>query len=339
MTTATVTQPTRHVRNATQTAKGATHVEPPYTSSVELIDADTAAKYLQKNSGNRRLRRATARYFAALMKKGAWVHSPDAIAFDELDRLINGQHRLTGIVLSGVPQWCTVVRGLSLDSFPHIDTGNRRGLEDVLHIMDVPLSHSVAPIAKRVASYVKAGYLNASIAGKGHNGSPGTALYADRADELEVATDLDGIGQAAEFAATLAKGGRRIGLTPTAIGFVCLLYRSWHPGIDSFLSRAANLTSDNRGDADPARRLSLRLLDSVQGLENERLSPSARVGYVVLAANADFRGKTLSKLQWTRKDHFPQPLVHVAPEWATRLGWDRPRGAKEESDDLGMEES
>lgn len=305
----------------------------PYKAAIELINADTASQYLQSNNGNRSIKKGAVAYFAALMEKGAWILSSDAIAFDKRGRLLNGQHRLTAVAMTGIAQHFVVVRGLDPSAFEHIDTGNRRGLDDVLDIMGVPHAKTTAAIAKRVATYAKAGYLTPSTAPFGRSSSAGGALFADRADELHVVMEFDEIPRAAELALGLAKGGRRLGITPTAIGFIYLLYKNWHPGIESFLQRTIAISPDSRGEGDPAKRLALRLLDGVQGLEVDSLSPAARIGYILLAANADFKGRQLSKLQWTHKDKYPQPLVHVATDWAKRLGWPAPKGAAETGED------
>lgn len=304
------------------------------TAAIEVVDAAKAAKYMRSNSGNRRIKKAAVNYFAALMRKGEWVLSTDAIGFDVDGKLLNGQHRLTAITLTEIAQPFLVVRGLTADAFQHIDTGNRRGLSDVLDIMGTKSANIVAALAKRVAFYTKAGYLNPTIAGSGQNSAPGQPMHADRADMLDVAAEIEEIQYATELATALQQKGRRLGVTPSMIGFVYLLYRSWHPGIEDFLQRSVGFTFDKRGESDPAHRLSMRLIDAISGLEVDRLSASARVGYMVIAANADFKGRTLSKLQWTHKDRFPQPLVHAAPEWAERLGWDAPRGVKEEGGEV-----
>ena len=53
---------------------------------------------------NRPLSKKTVKKYAEAMKKGGWVLNNDAICIDDSGALINGQHRLEAVIVSG----CTV---------------------------------------------------------------------------------------------------------------------------------------------------------------------------------------------------------------------------------------
>lgn len=87
------------------------------TSGFEWITPNQAAQWLtDHNLRNRKLRKSTARKYAQMMANGHWLPTGDAICFDTEDNLLNGQHRLEGIVQSGTKAYLLVVRGLPSES-------------------------------------------------------------------------------------------------------------------------------------------------------------------------------------------------------------------------------
>jgi len=89
-----------------------------------------AAEWLKLNSLNRPIRRQTVSKYASVMRSGQWVRSPEAIGFDVNGRLIDGQHRLTAVVESGVTVEFLVVRNLPVGVFDVIGQGPRRSSAD-----------------------------------------------------------------------------------------------------------------------------------------------------------------------------------------------------------------
>jgi len=74
---------------------------PKITSKVMDVTPDMAEKWLNDHNGlNRPFKNGLAEKYAASMAAGRWRLTPQGIAFDENDELMDGQHRLTGISLS-----------------------------------------------------------------------------------------------------------------------------------------------------------------------------------------------------------------------------------------------
>lgn len=72
-------------------------------SSIKNITPTQAKKWLDEtNIENRRMNPKRVHQYACDMASGAWVLSPQGIAFDDTERLIDGQNRLQAIVESGV---------------------------------------------------------------------------------------------------------------------------------------------------------------------------------------------------------------------------------------------
>lgn len=117
-------------------------VKPPRMStkmitSVENISPACATNYLTRNIKNRRLREATVRQFAREMEHGRWYLHHQGIAFNEDGDLIDGQHRLTAIILAGTSVPMNVTRGVrdnGTKAAHFIDIGNKRSIGDQLAI-------------------------------------------------------------------------------------------------------------------------------------------------------------------------------------------------------------
>jgi hypothetical protein len=100
-----------------------------------------AAKWLRNNFGNRPVRQDTVRAYARDMLNKVWVPTHQGIAFNDEDVLIDGQHRLKAVVLSG----CTIrfmvtfglpsqIAGHEMTTMDAVDRGNTRSVADQLVI-------------------------------------------------------------------------------------------------------------------------------------------------------------------------------------------------------------
>lgn len=79
---------------------------------IETISPTIAARYLQRNHGNRQLITAHVNALARDMRLGRWMLSPQPICFAEGGDLLNGQHRLNAVILADVSIEIPVVRNL-----------------------------------------------------------------------------------------------------------------------------------------------------------------------------------------------------------------------------------
>ena len=69
---------------------------------VVRVTPEIAARWLKNNGKNRNLSAVHAKRLAAVMAAGNWSLNGQTISFDDQGRLLDGQHRLTAVVLSGV---------------------------------------------------------------------------------------------------------------------------------------------------------------------------------------------------------------------------------------------
>ncbi len=68
---------------------------------IETISPAVARVYLEKNVGNRPKRAAVINGIARAIKANAWLLTHQGIAFDKEGRLVDGQHRLEGVIAAG----------------------------------------------------------------------------------------------------------------------------------------------------------------------------------------------------------------------------------------------
>lgn len=111
---------------------------------IEVIEPETAAKWLEKNDAGRRLRPSVVKAYAEEMTSGRWKINGETIKFSSDGRLLDGQHRLNACKDSGVPFASYVIRGVSDSAFDSIDIGRNRSGVDILNIMHVPYAAFVA---------------------------------------------------------------------------------------------------------------------------------------------------------------------------------------------------
>jgi hypothetical protein len=105
--------------------------------SLEIITPAKAAEYLTHNTGNRNLRVKASQKIARDIVTGKWQLTHQAIAFDRNGRLIDGQHRLSAIIIANMPVEMYVARydavmGDTL-AIP-IDEGLKRATYELLHL-------------------------------------------------------------------------------------------------------------------------------------------------------------------------------------------------------------
>jgi len=112
-------------------------------TKLEQVSPAKAKRYSKKNIHNRRYRPAHAKRMALDMKHGAWVQTHQGIAFDAAGNLVDGQHRLAAIEISGCTIPMLVTTGLPLEqgtnghvvkTMDTVDQGAARSVADQLSL-------------------------------------------------------------------------------------------------------------------------------------------------------------------------------------------------------------
>jgi hypothetical protein len=94
------------------------------------ISPARAEQLLQSNAGNRKMSKSTMLKYASTMASGDWKLSPQPIVIDKDGTVMDGQHRLSGIVSSGTSIRAIVISNVDRDVFEVLDRGKTRTLSD-----------------------------------------------------------------------------------------------------------------------------------------------------------------------------------------------------------------
>jgi hypothetical protein len=95
-----------------------------------------ASVYVDMNFGNNRPKIGThISNLVYAIKRGMFYPTHQGIAFDDSGKLIDGQHRLMAILLSGIGQWMLVTRGMPHGSVVAVDVGSRRSDDAQIRIL------------------------------------------------------------------------------------------------------------------------------------------------------------------------------------------------------------
>lgn len=113
---------------------GAVELSTEPTVQSVMITPEAAKELLQLNSKNRKLTPARVREHVETLSKGLFVLTNDAITIDTNGVLVNGQHRLTACVETGIPIPALLLTGASPEVREVLDTGARRSFAQALYM-------------------------------------------------------------------------------------------------------------------------------------------------------------------------------------------------------------
>lgn len=103
------------------------------TAHIEIVGPERATEILAANKYNRKVNVRRVARFAAQMTSRHWVFTGESIIINN-GELLDGSHRLRGIVEAGVSIPLVVVNHVDTDAFKYIDSGAGRNLSDSLYI-------------------------------------------------------------------------------------------------------------------------------------------------------------------------------------------------------------
>jgi len=127
--------------------------KPTFKTKLVLVTPAKATEWLQNNTKNRRLRPRYVERLASDMTSGKYIATHQGVAFGTDGILVDGQHRLEAIVLSGTSQWLLVTTDLPPQALLVVDDGVKRSMADVVGIMD-EISFTDLPRATSVATAI-----------------------------------------------------------------------------------------------------------------------------------------------------------------------------------------
>lgn len=262
---------------------------PEPTFSIETITPAIAAEWLKANRSNRPLSKDIAAGYAEAMREGEWLLNGESIKFDWDGRLVDGQHRLAGVVKAGIRCEFCVIRGLDPEVFKTLDTGKKRSVGDVLSIKGVKNPNAVG-IACRLLYRTLQNEL-------GHKrritNSQLDALRAAHARLLELCDE-----------AFLSPYQTRL-VGPGQLAFAFYMAVS----VDEPKARAFFRAIAGRPEPrDRPQHQAVKLRERLESTMDEIVKPSTavRLAWVIIAWNAAAAGKSVP--------HFSRVLTKL-PEW------------------------
>jgi len=127
------------------------------TVSVENWSPAKASDALTRNPRNRKLSVKHVARIASDMGAGLYKMNGQAVVITSSGNLADGQHRLMGVVESGVTVPFVTVRGVDDDSFDTIDTGLSRNAATVLSLSGLENANVASAAARIILAYRRCG--------------------------------------------------------------------------------------------------------------------------------------------------------------------------------------
>jgi hypothetical protein len=267
--------------------------------STEIIDVTPkmAAALLEGNKENRNLRPVYVRQLAGAMQRGEWVLNGEPVQIAASGLLLNGQHRLSAVVESGVTVQMLVVRGLPISARRTMDMGTRRNLSDVLALhgkMDTTNLAAVLGLLHRYRTGARVDFASR------------TAPTVPQA--LQLLEEEPGI----EHAVTEARRIYRISrLRMTVAAFLLYLFEEADPGEgEKFFDALCEPRLEPDGSAAKALR---SYLDRVRAEPNYQFSSVILLAMTIKAFNAWREGRTVEVLSYRPGGDSPEQFPKIAP--------------------------
>ncbi len=128
-------------------------------TAIETVTDEVARQLLATNHPkNRAVRESWVEFLAEQIRQGTWKTSHQGIAISDKGELLDGQHRLHAVVLTGIPIRVMVTRNVPSDTFRVMDGGVGRTHFDRLHLVNDPASNR--RICTMINSFVRSARRN-----------------------------------------------------------------------------------------------------------------------------------------------------------------------------------
>jgi len=102
-----------------------------FQTLIGIITPELANELLTRNmENNRNISVSTVNRYSREMSEGQWILS-DPVKFSDCGELVDGQHRLSAVVKSGLPQTFVIILGYPKESAEVLDQGKKRNAADI----------------------------------------------------------------------------------------------------------------------------------------------------------------------------------------------------------------
>lgn len=268
----------------------------PVTRTTEIITPKQAERLLQtvQHKKNRIIRDANVDRLAQDMIEGRFKYNGDTIRIDEDGDLMDGQHRLSAIVKSGLPQRMDVVRGLPREVMSTIDIGEPRNAASWLQIRGYENANTLAAASKLLEAYLEAKLHVVTSRGKysGLKAEQMVKKYPGIQDSVKHTRRLYDHGALRETVGSRA---------------ACALFHYLFSEVDVqkadiFFERLS--TGENLSKTDPIYELREQLL-KFSGSKKIKMTQAHTFALIIKAWNAFYEGRQIKALKYAKEEKFP----------------------------------
>ena len=122
-----------------------------------LVDPHFANELLKGNQCNRSLTKSKVVKYANDMKNGLWTaDTAETIKLTTAMRLLDGQHRLHGVVMSNVAVEMFIAYNVPETAMNNIDTGLSRSTKNIFELNGIPNAQQVSATVRKYLAYKNA---------------------------------------------------------------------------------------------------------------------------------------------------------------------------------------
>lgn len=264
--------------------------------SIEYVGPAEAELGLAMNTNNRNLRQRLLGQLMRDFSSGNYVFSGSPIVYSDDGVLVDGQHRLTAILQTGVTVPMLVVRGVKAKAQSTIDTGAKRTFGDVLTLKGYERG-------KDLAALVRAAYLWQ----KGHY----TATSFETPTNTELLAFLDANDDLIGCIEVVEPSVRKWKMVRSKASLACWLFQRVDPVENAAFWSLMPIAEGDSGT--PIGALQARYhREMVAAKQVNRMNPEYELALIIKAWNAYIRGERVVHLKWrsggSSAEKFPQPI-------------------------------
>lgn len=254
------------------------------------ITPEFAASALAHNNANRALSEVSVARLCKTIREGHWKVNGETIKFATDGTLLDGQHRLKAVVITGITIQSFVIHGLDPDTFDTIDIGKRRRGGDTLSIIGVKNANDVSAALMVLESYYR-----------------GTLPVIERFTNHEIITLYEQYRDISEYVYKMTgKKVLRQLIEPSVISACWYLFSRQDPAkADEFFERV----HDGRELPQDSPILLLRERLIRNNGAKAKLPKQYKMAIIIKAWNAWWEGRPMGTLKW--HDQEPREVFPV----------------------------
>lgn len=264
-------------------------------SELVLVTPEMAAAMLANNPSNRNIRGKVVDMYARDMGNEKWLVTGESIKLDKSGALIDGQHRLTAVVKSGVAVWMYITTGLDKSAQSVMDMALRRATSDNLHMQGELNASTLVAVVRLSIAHERGITIGRSVMPLSNS---------------EIYEWVQCNPEVREAVAIAVRHSKKTLCPASLVGFSCWLIwetvGSWYD-VDEFWAAASEKIGLRHGD--PVIALTNRFVQDKA--QHKRIPPVAVVSAIVRAWNLRRVGKTMTLVKYDSpgKGFIPIPKV------------------------------